>query len=120
MRSTLGNLQELLEKRFKEHLKAPCLIYEHSNITGHHTSVDNISMVEKQSWNLNMTRKVTIFIRVNNDPSLTSTIDKCQLSHIWDEVMFQHPSTQAEVEKKHLTALLFPCHCFPLEAPWPM
>ena len=39
--------------RFKEHLKAPSPIYEHSNITCHHMSVDNFSIVEREVQNLN-------------------------------------------------------------------
>ena len=32
-------------ERFKEHLKVPSPIEEHSNITGHHTSIEIFSIV---------------------------------------------------------------------------
>ena len=35
-------------ERFKEHLKSSSPIYEHSNITGHHTSVDNFRIMGRK------------------------------------------------------------------------
>ena len=32
-------------EKYKQHLKATSPIYDHSNITGHHTSIDNFSIV---------------------------------------------------------------------------
>ena len=65
------------EERFKNTLKAPSPMHEHSNITGHHTSVDNFSIVGRESQNLIRTIKEAIFSRVN-DTSLNRNIGKYQ------------------------------------------
>ena len=44
-------------ERFKECLKSLSPTYEHCNITGHHTSVDNSSTVGGESQNLTKTIK---------------------------------------------------------------
>ena len=36
------------EERFKEHLKAPSPIYEHDNITGYKTSVENFKIIGRE------------------------------------------------------------------------
>ena len=43
----LLGLQEHLD-RLKEHLKSTSPIHDHSNITGHHTSIDNYSTMERE------------------------------------------------------------------------
>ena len=39
-------------ERFKEHLKAPSPIYDYFNITGHTTTMDNLSIVGREDQNL--------------------------------------------------------------------
>ena len=39
-------------ERFKEHLKAPSPIYDHSNTTGHNTTLENFSIVGREDQNL--------------------------------------------------------------------
>ena len=46
--------------KFREHLKAPYPIYDHCNITGHTTTVDNFSIVGRESQNLTRTIRVNI------------------------------------------------------------
>ena len=52
MRSTLEKHQEHLGKRFKEHLKAPSPIHDHSNTLGHTTTLDNFKVVGREEQNL--------------------------------------------------------------------
>ena len=62
-------------ERFREHLKVPSLIYDHFNITGHSTTIDNFSIVGREDQNLIRTVKEAIYIRVNS-PSLNKNIGK--------------------------------------------
>ena len=82
----IGESARTFGERFKEHLKCPSPIYDHSNITGHNTTLDNFSIVGREDQNLMMLIKEAIYIRVNN-PSLNKNIGKCHLPHIWDEVL---------------------------------
>ena len=41
----IGESARTFSERFKEHLKHPSPIYDHSNITGHNTTLDNFSIV---------------------------------------------------------------------------
>ena len=86
MRNILENPLEHLEERFKEHLKAPCPIYDHFNITGHNVTMENFSIVGREDQNLCRWIKEALFIRVNN-PSLNKNIGKYHLPHIWNEVL---------------------------------
>ena len=76
-------------ERFKEHQKAPSLIYDQYNITGHKISIDNFSIVGREDQNLMRNIKEALYIRVNN-PSLTRNIGKYHLPHIWDEVLLNN------------------------------
>ena len=60
-------------ERLKEHFKT--LIYDHCNITGHPKSLDNFSIVGRESHNLARTIKEAIHISAN-DPSLNKNIGK--------------------------------------------
>ena len=51
MMNTLGNLQELLLKVLREHLRAPSPKFEHQSNTGHNTKVDYLSIVGGQGHN---------------------------------------------------------------------
>ena len=76
-------------ERYKEHPKAPSSIYDHYNITGHETSIENFSIVGREDQNLIRAIKEAIYIRVNN-PSLNRNIGKYHLSYIWDEVLLNN------------------------------
>ena len=69
MRSIFVTLQGHLGGRLKEHLRAPSPIYDHANMTGYQTSVDNFITVGRESHNLTRMIKEAIYLRVN-DPSL--------------------------------------------------
>ena len=75
-------------ERFKEHLKAPSPIFDHSNITCHSTTLNNFnfSIVGREDQNLSRLIKESMCIRVNN-PSLNRNIGKYHLPHIWDDVL---------------------------------
>ena len=68
-------------------LKAPSPIFDHTNITGHHITIENFSIVGREDQNFKRAIKEALFIRVNNS-SLNRNIGKFHLSHIWDEVLF--------------------------------
>ena len=74
-------------ERLKEHLRPPSPIYGHANTSGHHTKLDNFSIVGRESYTIARTFKEAMFIRIN-DLSLTRNMCKYQLLHIWDEVLF--------------------------------
>ena len=61
-------------------------IYDHANITGYHTRMDNFSTIVRKSHNIARTIKETMYISVT-DPSLNRSTGKYQLSHIRDEVL---------------------------------
>ena len=85
----IGESSRTFGKRFKEHLKAPSPIYDHYNITGHETSIENFSIGGRKDQNLIRAIKEAIYIRVNN-PSLNRNIGKYHLPHIWDEVLLNN------------------------------
>ena len=82
-----GESSRTFGERFKEHIKAHSPIYDHFNITGHSTTIDNFSIVGREHQNLIRSIKEAIYIRVIN-PSLNMNIGKYPLPHIWDEVLF--------------------------------
>ena len=48
----IGESSRTFGERYKEHLKAPSPIYDHHNITGHETSIENFSIVGREDQNL--------------------------------------------------------------------
>ena len=66
--------------------EGPLLIYDHSNITGHTTTLEDFSIVGREDQNLTRLIKESVYIRVNY-PSLNKNIGKYHLPHIWDEVL---------------------------------
>ena len=82
----IGESARTIGERFREHLKAPSPIFDHSNITGHATTLENFSIVGREDQSLNRLIKESMYIRVNN-PSLNRNIGKYHLPHIWDEVL---------------------------------
>ena len=85
----IGETARTFGERLKEHLKAPSPIYDHSNTTGHTTTINNFSIVGREVQNLSRLIKESMFIRVNN-PSLNENIGKYHLSHVWDEVLINN------------------------------
>ena len=82
----IGETARTFGERFKEQLKAPSPIFDHSNISGHSTTINNFTVVGREEQNLSRLIKESMFIRVNN-PSLNKNIGKYHLPHIWDEVL---------------------------------
>ena len=82
----IGETAITFGERFKEHLKSPFPIFDHSNISGHSTTINNFTVVDREEQTLSRLIKETMFIRVNN-PSLNKNIGKYHLPHIWDEVL---------------------------------
>ena len=82
----IGESARTFSERFKEHLKPPFPIYDHSNISGHNVTVDNFSIVGREDHNIKRAIKEALYIRSNN-PSLNKNIGKYHLPHIWDEVL---------------------------------
>ena len=48
----IGETSRTFGERFKEHLKAPSPIHDHSNTTGHTTSLENFSIVGREEQNI--------------------------------------------------------------------
>ena len=82
----IGESSRTFGERFKEHLKPPSPIYDHSNISGHNVSVNNFKIVGREDLNQMRAIKEAIYIRVN-DPSLNRNVGKYHLPHVWDEVL---------------------------------
>ena len=83
----IGESSRTFGERFREHLKAPSPIYDHSNITGHNVTINNFNIVGREDLNLMRTIQEALYIRVN-DPSLNRNVGKYHLPHVWDEVLF--------------------------------
>ena len=92
----IGESSRTFGERYKEHLKAPSPIYDHHNITGHETSIENFSIVGRGDQNLIRAIKEAIYIRVNN-PSLNNNIGKYHLPHIWDEGSVEQLRTKVKI-----------------------
>ena len=83
----IGESSRTFGERFKEHLKSPSPIYDHSNITGHNVTINNFNIVGRKDLNQMRTIKDPLYIRVN-DPSLNRNVGKYPLPYVWDEVLF--------------------------------
>ena len=81
----IGETSRTFGERFKEHLKEPTLIHNHSYSTGHTTTQDNFQITEREDHGIARTIKESIYIRVNN-PTLNRNIGKFNLHHTWDRV----------------------------------
>ena len=77
-------------KKFKEHLKESSPIYCNQSTTGHTATLDNFNIVAREGQNYARMIKEYIFIRVNN-PTLNGNIVKYNLSHVWDDSLFNTP-----------------------------
>ena len=81
----IGETSRTFEERYKEHLKAPFPIHDHSNTSGHTTSLENFSILGREEQNLSRLKKESMFIRVNS-PSLNKNIGKYHLLHLLDDI----------------------------------
>ena len=86
----IGESSTTFGEMFKEHLKAPSPIFDHTNITGHNVTIKNFNIVGREDQNLLRTIKEALYIRVS-DPSLNRNVGKYHLPHVWDEVLFNIP-----------------------------
>ena len=59
----IGESARTFTERFKEHLKAPSPIDDHSNISGHDVNIDNFSIVGREDLNLIRTIKEASYIK---------------------------------------------------------
>ena len=82
----IGESSRTFGERFKEHLKPPSPIYDHSNISGHSVTINNFKIIGREDLNQIRTIKEALYIRVN-DPSLNRNVGKYHLPHVWDEVL---------------------------------
>ena len=83
----IGESSRTLGEGFKEHLKPPSPLYDHSNITGHNVTINNFNIVGREDLNQMRTIKEALYIMVN-DASLNRNVAKYHLPHVWDEVLF--------------------------------
>ena len=74
-------------EKYKEYLKDPSPIHQHSNPTDHPTSHNNFQIIGREGHYIARNIKESIFIRLNN-PTLNRNIGKFNLPHIWDRVLF--------------------------------
>ena len=86
----IGESARTFGERYKEHLKAPSLIYEHQNNTGHITSVENFRIIGREDHNIARAVKEAMYIRVNN-PTLNRNIGKYNLPNLWDGILHSIP-----------------------------
>ena len=94
----IGETSRTLGERYKEHLKDPSSIHQHSNHTGHPTSHNKFQIKGREGHSLARNIKESIFIRVNN-PTLNRNIGKFNLPHIWDRVLLNTPGLKV---KRHV------------------
>ena len=71
-------------ERYKEHLGTPSPIFDHFQTTGHNITLDNLSIVGRESQGFTRAIKDAMLIRVNDLP-LNRNLDKYQLYHVLDE-----------------------------------
>ena len=62
----IGETSRTFGERFKEHLKEPSPMHNHSCITGHATTQDNFQIIGREDHGIARTIKESIYIRVNN------------------------------------------------------
>ena len=86
----IGETSRTFGERYKEHLKEPSPIHQHSNLTGHPTSHNNFQIIGREGQNLARNIKEPLFIRINNS-ALNNNIGKFNLLHIWDRVLLNSP-----------------------------
>ena len=86
----IGETSRTFGERYKEHLKDPSPIHQHSNHTDHPTSHNNFQIIGREGNSLARNIKESIFISVNNS-TFNRNISKVNLPHIWDRVLLKIP-----------------------------
>ena len=86
----IGETSRTFGEIFKEHLKEPSPIHNHSCITGHTTTHDNFQKIGREEHGIARTIKESIYIRVKN-LTLNRNIVNFNLHYIWDRVLFNTP-----------------------------
>ena len=94
-------------ERYKEHLKDPSPIHQHSNHTGHPISHNIFHIIGRQGNILARNIKETIFIRVNK-PTLNRNRGKFNFPHISDITLSRPSSTDHSFQlAPSMTIVLF-------------
>ena len=86
----IGETSRTFGERFKEHLKEPSPIHNHSNTPEYTTSQDNFQIIGREDHDIDRTIKESVYIRVNN-LTLNRNIGKVKLPYIWHRVLFNTP-----------------------------
>ena len=93
----IGESGRTFGERYKEHLKAPSPIFQHQNISGHETSIENFKIIGREDNSLARTIKESMYIRVNN-PTLYRNIGKYNLPCKYlGQYIIQYPRTENEI-----------------------
>ena len=58
----IGESSRTFGERFREHLKPPSPMYDHSNITGHDVTIKNFNIVGREDLNLMRTIKEALYM----------------------------------------------------------
>ena len=82
----IGESSRTFGESYKEHLKAPSLIFEHQNNTDYTTSVENFKIIGREGHNMARTIKEAMYIRVKI-PTLNRIIWKVQHATPLDRVL---------------------------------
>ena len=97
----IGKTFRTFIERFKEHLKEPSPIHNHSQSTGHTTTEDNFQIIGREVHAIARTIKESIYIMVNN-PTLNGNIGNFNLHHILDRVLLNTPGLKI---KRHCLSM---------------
>ena len=77
----IGDSARTFGQILKDHLRTLSSIHGHANTTGHQNSMDNFTIMERESHNLPKAIKETIYIKIN-DQSLNRNIGEDKLLHV--------------------------------------
>ena len=86
----IGESSRTFGERYKEHLKAPSLIFEHQNNTDYTTSVENIKIIGREGHNMTRAIKEALYLGVNSS-TLNRNIGKYNLPDLWDRALYLIP-----------------------------
>ena len=86
----IGETSRTFGERFREHLKEPFPIHNHSCTTGHTTTHDNFQIIGREDHGTARIIKESIYIRVNNS-TLNRNIGKFNLHRIWNTILLNTP-----------------------------
>ena len=89
----IGETGRAFGDRFKEQLRAPCPIHQHTSSAGHPINSDCFSIVHREAQGTTRNIKQAMFIRAN-DPSLNRNLGKYQLPYVWDQILQVTPALQ--------------------------